>query len=76
VALAEQEIDSDPSSIVATLAVESSVDPGLHIWVVAFEGVCIPAHEAPTGTAPPCNTEMNVVLDAETGDFLMGFSYR
>ena len=51
-------------------------------WVVTLRGVCFPVmgrvFATPPPTPPPtcAGTEMNLVLDASTGEFIEGFSYR
>lgn len=50
------------------------------VWVVAFDNACISSHGppgSPSGEASGCtNTEWNVVIDAETGEYIQGFSDR
>lgn len=52
-------------------------------WVVTFEGVCFGPHSAaynPNGPPAPVetctNTELNVVVDAMTGERLFSYTYR
>lgn len=42
------------------------------VWLITYKGVDIPSH----GGAPWHNTELNVIVDAETGKALRGYSYR
>lgn len=49
---------------------------GVPVWVVTFEGMCIPI-SGPPGTAPGCaGNEWNVVINADTGEYIQGFSDR
>ena len=42
------------------------------VWLITYEGVEIPSH----GGSPGYNTELNVIVEAETGEALRGYSYR
>lgn len=44
-------------------------------WIVTFEGVSVPWH-GPRGSNPGHNSEMNVAVDAQTGESLDAYSYR
>jgi hypothetical protein len=55
------------------------VDPTLlsHplVWIVSFQGLELPS-SGPPGSTHRVAHEYNVVIDAITGDYLMGFIYR
>lgn len=42
------------------------------VWLVTYAGIYVPSH----GGNPSHKTEFNVVVDAETGQALFGYSYR
>lgn len=44
----------------------------LPAWLVTFQGLAMP----PNIGKGPLNTELNVVIDASTGEFVEAFSYR
>ena len=51
-------------------------------WIVTLDGVCVPYHgpvslSGEAAPRPPCaGTELNIVIDATTGEFIQSFSYR
>ena len=69
---------SDPSLETAA-ANGQKVDPSLldHplVWIISCEGVDIPSSGPPESTHTVAH-EYNVVINAITGDYLMGFVYR
>jgi hypothetical protein len=49
----------------------------LLVWILRFEGVCVPVMGPPQPFPPQCaGTEINVVVDASTGRVLEAYSYR
>jgi hypothetical protein len=48
---------------------------GIPAWIITFEGLEIPSN-GPPGSEPEYNHEMNVVIDARTGEYVHWFTYR
>lgn len=44
-------------------------------WVVSFEGISLPSH-GPHGAVTTVNHELNVVIDARTGQYMEMYSYQ
>jgi hypothetical protein len=69
---------SEPNLETAAASGEK-VDPTLlaHplVWIISYEGVEIPS-SGPPGSEQHIAHEYNVVIDATTGAYIMGFIYR
>lgn len=47
------------------------------VWVITFDQACVTAHGGYASEFEACgNTEWNVVVNAETGEYIQGFSDR
>jgi len=58
-------------------ATEAAPLPGNRLaWVVTYTGVVYLIGSGPPDAALQANTEMNVVIDARSGAYVEGFSYR
>jgi len=66
-------------SLESAAASGEKVDPTLlaHplVWIISYEGVVIPS-SGPPGSEHHIAHEYNVVIDATTGAYVMGFVYR
>lgn len=60
-------------SAVYGLAIWGSLD-AYPVWVVSFEGTCVPTH-GPVGNDDGCRAlPFNVVIDAKNGDYVASFA--
>ncbi len=67
--------DIHPSKVVANFALFE----GAAEWVVSYEGLCFTMGGGPPGPGrlqPDCNTELNVEIDANNGQWLADYWYR
>ena len=63
-------LSSAPGGVVVSVLKEPRL-----VWIVAFQGLDLPASGAP-GTPPRVAHEYDVVIDAATGETVMSFIYR
>ena len=68
-------IGGEPIETAATVPLHKDV----LAWILSFDGVCVPVMGPPghSSNVPDCaGTEINVVVNAWTGDYIEAYSYR
>jgi hypothetical protein len=63
--------------ILATLPKGGTFERDTLVWVIRYEGACVPLHGPSGADLPRCGGhQWNVIIDASTGSFIAGYSDR